>query len=472
MGVLGSLALNILGTHWSVAVVPSTLPHWAMNKLMKAISLFSGQGGLDVGFEKAGFEIVAAIEFNKFACETLRENRRIANMNPGQFDVWFDQVMNQRCFRSWDLHQRTLLKNRLSKGVGKSTHFQHTDVIEGDIRQIDARELREAKGLKRGELDLIIGGPPCQSFSRSGKRQSVNDERGQLFTDFARFVEEFRPRWFVLENVKGMTLTKTDTPNAICEDCETTFMPFFAEYLDWRESGKVAACPNCNSINVVHGEKLDVRGGSVDIIINEFERLGYKCQKAVLNALHYGAPQNRERLIVVGSRDGEHYDFPEPEFGINTSTQSSLFGNLKKFRSTWDILFSTDNPYHHPDIDIDSAVLWVKNVVRPHDEPVTWKLSKPCPTIGAHQSAKLAIAPFGVCEAQLARQQWHTLGHRQGDTAPVYVEHTYLSDEDLLKLQTFPDYWFVAGTRMERAFQIGNAVPPILAQAIANSLVK
>jgi DNA (cytosine-5)-methyltransferase 1 len=121
-------------------------------------------------------------------------------------------------------------------------------------------------------------------------------------------------------------------------------------------------------------------------------------------------------------------------------------------------------------LDDRQAVLWVKNVVRPHDEPVTWTLHRPAPTIGAHQAAKLAIAPFGVPEAQLSRQQWHVLGRRQGDSPPVPVEHAYLSDEELLVFQGFPRSWYLHGTRMQRAFQIGNAVPPLLARAVGEAI--
>jgi hypothetical protein len=141
------------------------------------------------------------------------------------------------------------------------------------------------------------------------------------------------------------------------------------------------------------------------------------------------------------------------------------------YATVWDTLFSNPNPDHPWPLDPESAVLWVKNVVRPHDEPVTWHLRQPSPTVGAHQGAKLAIAHSGVPEAQLARQQWHTRGRRQGDTPPVPVDHTYLSDGDLLLLQSFPRYWFLSGTRMERAFQIGNAVPPVFGRRVLEGVL-
>jgi DNA (cytosine-5)-methyltransferase 1 len=431
---------------------------------MKAISLFSGQGGLDIGIENAGYEVLCAIENNKFACETLRQNRLIANMKKSDFVSWFESHMGQRCFASWSEKEKRILYDRLAIGVGKRAHFSDTEVIEEDIRKVDADALMKSLKIKKGQLDLIMGGPPCQSFSRSGKRESIEDERGQLFLDFARFVNVFRPRWFIFENVKGITMTKTNVPVCKCRECKNEFTPAFSEYL--AHNRKAVPCNECGSHDVSLIEKPDIRGGAVEIIVSEFESLGYKCETFILDAAAFGAPQFRERFFIVGSRDGEKYSQPVPTRIVN-GRQADFFSGNNAPVTLWEALFKDKNPYHHPNIDPEKAVLWVKNVVRPHDEPVTWTLHRPAPTIGAHQSAKLAIAPFGVPEKQIERQQWHTLGRRQGDTPPVPVVHTYLSDEDLLKLQTFPSYWFVAGTRMERAFQIGNAVPPVLAEAVA-----
>jgi DNA (cytosine-5)-methyltransferase 1 len=206
------------------------------------------------------------------------------------------------------------------------------------------------------------------------------------------------------------------------------------------------------------------------MIVEEFLRIGYSVKWKLLNAVNFGAPQLRERIILIASRDNEEYDFPEATHGKNPEQVLELFNpnDLKPWISMASALKGEKNWKKLT----KNSVLWVKNVVRPHDEPVTWDINRPSPTIGAHQAAKLAIAPNGVPEEQLARQQWHVLGKRQGDSPSVAVEHSMLTDVELQILQTFPRYWLVVGTRMERAFQIGNAVPVALAQAIGIQLLR
>ena len=182
-------------------------------------------------------------------------------------------------------------------------------------------------------------------------------------------------------------------------------------------------------------------------------------------------------MIIVGTITDKNFEWPETTHKkvskkVNNKKQNGLFDNEKK---PWVTMSDAVWPEKHAvygKFDKKLAKLWVKNVVRPHDEPVTWTLDRPSPTIGAHQGAKLAFAPEGVPEKQLYRQQWTTKGRKQGDTPPVFVEHRYLTDEELLKLQTFPSWWYLHGTRMQRAFQIGNAVPPLLAKKIGEAIIK
>lgn len=126
-------------------------------KGLPVISLFSGAGGLDIGFRKAGFRIAVAVERDSACCETLRAN------------------------------------------------VPDLPVLRKDIREVCGAEILAVAGLEVGEAALVIGGPPCQSFSMAGMRRGLDDERGRLLFEFVRIVRETLPKGFVLENVKGLT---------------------------------------------------------------------------------------------------------------------------------------------------------------------------------------------------------------------------------------------------------------------------
>lgn len=439
----------------------------------KLVSLFSGGGGLDIGLENAGFRTVLANEIEPHACETLRANKLLASLNSAKFDVWFDRsVATQRCYKGSTESDLAALRHRLAPAFAANDRpLAFAEIVERDVRKLTAEFVRHATATKVGEVDLIAGGAPCQPFSRAGKQETVDCDEGRLFLEFVRLVDDLRPRWFLFENVKGLVQHRTEALYSKCGDCGTTKPVSFA----LRDSADglghmIDKCAACGKVGVIEPQWEKRRGGSLDMIEAEFSRLGYSCSSKVLNARDFGAPQDRERLFIVGSRDHEQFSWPEPTHGTEAGIRS-LFENIAKSPhvSLRDALYRNGH-WRYGDLG-KSAVLWVKNVVRPHDEPVTWSLDRVSPTIGAHQAAKLAIAPFGVPAAQLARQQWHTLGRRQGDTPPVFVEHEYLTDQELLILQTFPEHWYLHGTRMERAFQIGNAVPPVLAEAVGSAIM-
>jgi len=442
----------------------------------KLISLFTGAGGLDLGLEGAGFETLVANELEAYGCATLKANQILGSLTEEEFDEWFATQKDQRCYKGATSSELSRLRRRIAKGRGAHGYLKHAKIVEGDIRAVSSSTLMDLAGVGRGELDLVAGGPPCQPFSRAGKRETVECETGRLFLEFVRIVDDLRPRWFLFENVKGLVITKTEILEIACDSCgHLALAPFAVRMSEAEETVPCAQCCSFNTRRLWRTEK----GGSQRIILHEFESLGYKCYAQVLNAADFGAPQMRERLIIVGSRDGEFFDWPRPTFSRpqsrSMSDQAELFSAEVQSGPSWRTMFEALWKKGHAKygkLDKSQAVLWVKNVVRPHDEPVTWDLDRPSPTIGAHQSAKLALAPFGVPPEQLARQQWHVLGRRQKDLPPVFVEHEYLSDEELLALQTFPEYWYLFGTRMQRAFQIGNAVPPILGEAVGRAILK
>ena len=131
-----------------------------MKTKRKALSLFSGAGGMDIGVSKAGFEIIASIEVDPYCCDTLTAN-----------------IIREK---------------------------RKTKVIQKDIRTIDPHQLMRELGIRPKELDLVFGGPPCQAFSQIGKQEALNDERGLLLFEMMRFAEAFQPKALFIEQVKGL----------------------------------------------------------------------------------------------------------------------------------------------------------------------------------------------------------------------------------------------------------------------------
>jgi len=435
------------------------------------ISLFAGAGGLDLGLEQAGFTTQVANEIEPPACETLRKNKILCNLNGDEVEKFIIESLAQPCLKRLSDIEKKLFFSRIRTHTQKEQHLQECTVIEGDIRNVPSDKF---ESLLDGELFCIAGGPPCQPFSKAGKQKSLDcTKNGDLFFEFVRLVKDLNPKWFLFENVKGITFTKTDVIYQACNQCNTESLASFETRQNFLNEEKSNPCTQCGSSDTTWDVRNEA-GGSLKIIFNEFEKLGYKCSHKILNAADFGAPQIRERLIIVGSREGANFDWPVPTHmkPSKGNQQQEMFSDngLKPWVTMRDALWPGKHPVYGV-FNEEVAKLWVKNVVRPHDEPVTWNFDRPSPTIGAHQGAKLAFAPEGVPEKQLFRQQWATKGRKQGDTPPVPVEHQYLSDEELLRLQTFPASWYLHGTRMQRAFQIGNAVPPILGKVIGEAIL-
>lgn len=199
-------------------IIDVTLEEPASVKNPTSIELFAGAGGLALGIERAGFDSIGLIEIDKDASDTLKFNRP-----------------------NWN-------------------------VINCDIANISEQNLSRFFGINKGELDLLSGGAPCQSFSYAGKRLGLEDARGTLFYHYAKFLEQLQPKMFLFENVRGL---------------------------------------------LTHD-----KGRTYQTILDIFEGAGYVIQKAVLNAWDYGVAQKRERLITIGIRKDLakkiRFDFPTP----------------------------------------------------------------------------------------------------------------------------------------------------------------
>ncbi|MHB2210633.1 DNA cytosine methyltransferase [Methylobacterium sp. CM6257] len=340
-----------------------------------AISLFSGAGGLDLGFEAAGFRTAVALELDARCVETLRANR------------------------SWP-------------------------VIERDIAKVPTKELLRVGDLKPGQADVLIGGPPCQPFSKAGfwatgQARRLDDPRASTLDHYLRVLAEAQPRTFLLENVEGLGFRGKDEGLRLVRDA-------------------------LGAINAATGAR-------------------YSASVAVLNAADYGVPQLRRRLFMVGARDGSQFRFPAPSHADPLSLD--LATNAHRWRTAWDALHDvpeTDDPALQmkgkwaalmPSIPEGQNYLW--HTERGGGEPLFgWRRR------------------YWSFLLKLAKDQpsW-TLAAQPGPaTGPFHWSGRRLSKQEMLRLQTFPDDIAVAGSLADAQRQLGNAVPSLLAEVIARAM--
>lgn len=341
-------------------------------KRPRVLGLFSGAGGLDIGFEDCGFDIVETVEFEKQFVATL-------NANSGS-DKYFEGAPINRC--------------------------------------IDIREYTPSLS----DIDFIIGGPPCQSFSAAGARASgvagTKDERGELFREYVRILKLVRPKGFLFENVYRIVGANGGR--------------------DWQE------------------------------ITGAFFEAGYQIVSRILDAADYGVPQHRERLIIVGVRkdlwNGSQYRFPRPTHGpdslsgLHHVSAASALADL----TTTGIKSGLSGRYGKLLDEIPPGLNYSFFTERMgHPQPIfSWR-------------SKFSDFLYKADPARPVR----TIKASGGQyTGPFHWENRPFTVDELKRLQTFPDAYVIAGARGLQTKQIGNSVPPqfarILALSVAEKLFK
>lgn len=359
--------------------------------MITVISLFSGGGGLDLGFVNAGYKILWAIDNDPNAVATYKKN------------------------------------------IGN--HIICADITKQDVNKIPT-------------ADVVIGGPPCQSFSLAGLRKT-EDARGQLVWQYMRIIEKIKPKAFVFENVTGLLSAKNSK-----------------------------------------GERI------INLLKEEFKRIGYTVELQVMNAADYGVPQRRKRVIIVGLRGSESFVFPAPTHGAKGS-------GLLPYVSVKDALEDLPSPSKQ----VGEQLLYTKKAktayqkrMRKHNNKQVLghfvsTLSELDKYIISHvkPGGNYMDIPKDVDSKRIRRLQkegGHTTCYgRLKPEDPSYTINTYfnrpnvgcnihysedrlISVREALRLQSFPDdFEVVSSSRQGTNVVIGNAVPPILAEVIANALV-
>ena len=357
----------------------SALNEYANNR--DVISLFSGAMGLDIGLEKAGLNVLIGQDFDESCVKTMQVNGH--------------------------------------------------NVLGGDIREIDPRKLLELTGRSVGEPFLICGGPPCQPFSTAGKRLGINDPRGSLFMDFIRMIDYIRPRFFVMENVKGiMSAPLKHVPLAERDENDP-----------------------------------DQRLGTVlDVILSEFDKLGYKTVYGVLDAVNYGVPQFRERFVLIGSRDNEGIFLPIPtHFQMH---QDKTY----QWKTVRDAIADLEFDKGECATLSEERLKFLKMV----PEGGNWRdLPKDIIPIAMGGAYKSGGGKVGFYRRLSYDQPSPTVVTSPVQKATMMCHPTQdrpLSIKEYARIQQFPDDWIFTGTTAAKYRQIGNAVPVGLAEAIGKAV--
>lgn len=329
--------------------------------VLKSIELFAGAGGLALGLEKAGFKTIGLIEIDKDAANTLKLNRP-----------------------EWN-------------------------VICDDIANISCTNLTEAFHIKKGELALLSGGAPCQSFSYAGKRLGLEDARGTLFYHYAKFLEKLQPKMFIFENVKGL----------LSHDKGRTFATI---------------------------KKI-------------FEDEGYLVNYKVLNAWEYGVAQKRERLIVVGIRNdltkNLSFQFPKPH------KYKPLLKDVLENVPVSDGAQYSD--YKKKIFELVPPGGYWRNI----PEDIAKEYMKSCWNMGGGRTG--ILRRLSLNEPSLTVLTSPT----QKQTERCHpVEARPFTIRENARIQSFPDNWQFSGSVGSQYKQVGNAVPVNLAYEVANVIRK
>ncbi len=328
-----------------------------MQKLLTYIDLFSGAGGLSLGFDRVGFRHLLSVELDPIYCKTYR------------------------------------------------TNFPEHFILQADLTKLTEKDLLNQ--LRGQSVDVVIGGPPCQGFSMAGKigRTFADDSRNQLFKEFVRVVQVLRPRFFVMENVARLYTHNSGRTRAEITQC--------------------------------------------------FQELGYSVACQILHAEDFGVPQIRSRIVFIGRRDQKEILFPRPLQVVHKTVKEAIdhFPRLLSGESSSHI--ANHEAMKHSE-QMLKKMSFVKDGGSRIDIPEYLR-----PKSGdVRKYIRYNSNKPSVCITGDMRKVFH------------YEQNRALTVRELAALQSFPDNFIFLGSKISQQQQVGNAVPPLLAEAIARTIME
>lgn len=343
----------------------------------RAISLYTGIGGLDFGFEAAGFDTVAAVELDGASCRTVRLNRP-----------------------EWGL-------------------------IEDDIHNVSSEAILEKAGLRSGEADVLIGGPPCQPFSKSsywvnGDALRLDDPRADTLTAYLRVLRDTRPKAFLLENVYGLVYKGKD-----------------------------------------EGLRHLLDGIAQ---INREAGANYTVSWKMLNAAHYGVPQSRERVFLIGSRDGARFQFPAATHCA--PEEANLLETREPYRTAWDAIGDLPRQPNEPSLDVGGKWGDLLPTI-PEGQNYLWHTNR-----GGGSRLFGWRTRYWSFLLKLAKDQpsWTIQAQPGSAIGPFHWASRKLTVREMCRLQTFPEGLVFACGRTDVQRMLGNAVPSLLGEVLAREI--
>jgi DNA (cytosine-5)-methyltransferase 1 len=368
------------------------------------VSLFTGAMGLDLGLEQAGIRTTLAIELDELCCATIQKNRP-------SLDVW-----------------------------------------QADIAKLDGKAILDRHENPK-EVFLMVGGPPCQSFSPGGKRAALSDPRGNLIYSYLKLINEVRPRFFVLENVANIvTAALRHRPIAQRPGKHWNL----SSYNGRTGRNHDAAAPM---------EPDELSGSAIRRIIRDVTGLGYDISLSVVDAADYGAPQHRLRFVMFGSREGQAPVLPPPTHGEYS------FG-------------------HRPEKTVRDAIYDLRSNPGPHSvyTPEVARFFALIPPGGNWRHLPKSLQREALGDASYAagggktgfyrRLAWDApsptitgRANRKGSALCHPEAIRPLSVRECARLQGFPDDWTFCGSMNRQYLQVGNAVPVQLGVAIGRAIL-